>query len=166
VTARKAAAKKPAAKRAELKQDKPPKGAKLAACDAYGIDKICEQLIAGESQTDIASEIGVSIQTLIAWIAAVDHPERSARAREARTFAARTYADMAESELRAANDPFKLAKARELASHFRWKASKADPGVFGDKSTVDLNATIELKPEQIDERLAALMSKAARTKPA
>lgn len=131
------------------------KGQKLASCDAMGIEKLCEDLIAGKSQTEIAASIGVSLATLINWIAA--DPERSAHAREARTASASSFSDLATAEIRAAKNKFQLAKARELASHFRWKASKANPREFGEKIEIDQRTTVtDLTEEQLDARLAAL----------
>ena len=95
---------------------------------------------------------------LCQWIAA--NPERSARAREARVTAAATYADKAELILSDATDPFQLARARELASHYRWRASKASPKEFGDKIEIEQNTTVrDLTDEAIDVRLAALDAK-------
>lgn len=140
------------------KQEKAEYGEKLAACDAMGIDGLCEKLIAGESQTAIARGLGVSLATLINWIAAT--PERSARAREARITSASSYADKAEQILSEATDALSLAKARELASHYRWKASKASPREFGEKIEIEQNTTVrDLTDEAIDARLAALDAK-------
>lgn len=97
---------------------------------SVGIDLICERLIAGETQTSIAADIGVSKGLLCAWLA---EPERSARAREARILAASSYADLALAAIKDAPDPFELTRARELASHYRWQASKASPQEYGDK---------------------------------
>lgn len=104
--------------------------------DAKGIDWLCDKLSAGESQRAISAELGIGIATLGRWIAA--DPERSARAREARIVAARAFDEMAEQVLTDAEDAFGLAKARELASHYRWKASKANPREYGDKVTQEL----------------------------
>ena len=124
--------------------------------DALGVDALCDRLCAGESQTAIAQSLGVGVATLSRWIAA--DPERSARVREARIAAARTFDEMAEAELRAAIDPFSLAKARELASHYRWKASKSNPREYGDKLEIDQKTTLtDLTEEQIDARLARLI---------
>jgi hypothetical protein len=137
--------------------EKPKKGEKLAALDALGIDALCELLLIGTSQTEIASQSGVSLGTLINWIAA--DPERSARAREARIAASRSFDEMAEQELRSASDPFTLAKARELASHYRWKASKANPKEYGDKVEIEQRTTVtDLTEEQLDAKLAKLLA--------
>lgn len=125
--------------------------------DALGVDALCDRLCAGESQTAIAESLGVGIATLSRWIAA--DPERSARVREARIAAARTFDEMAEAELRAAADPFALAKARELASHYRWKASKSNPREYGEKIEIDQKTTLtDLTEDQINARLARLIN--------
>jgi len=114
---------------------------------------VCERLIAGDSQSQIAAEVGVSIALLSTWLGS--DPERSARAREARIAAARQFDEKAEFELRAASDPFTLAKARELAQHYRWKASKASPKEYGDKIEIDQKTTlVDLTDEQLDARIA------------
>ena len=133
------------------------KGDKAASIDKFGIDAVCDRLMAGESQSAIADEIGVGLATLIRWLAA--DMERSARAREARIAAARCFEERAESELRQAADPFGLAKARELAQHYRWKASKANPREYGDKIEIDQKTTFtDLTEEQLDAKLAQLLA--------
>ena len=137
------------------------KGDATSSLNAYGIDKVCEHLMAGESQSHIAEQIGVGLASLIRWIAA--DVERSARAREARIAAARQFDEKAEAELRAASDPFTLAKARELAQHYRWKASKASPKEYGDKIEIDQKTTlVDLTDEQLDARLAQLLEQSGK----
>jgi len=127
------------------------------AIDALGVDDLCDRLCSGESQRSIAESLGIGIATLSRWIAS--EPERSARVREARIAAARTFDEMAEAELRTAADPFQLAKARELASHYRWKASKSNPREYGDKLEIDQKTTLtDLTEEQINARLARLIN--------
>lgn len=133
------------------------KGDQLRKCDDFGIDQVAERLMGGETQTSVAAEIGVSQATLINWLAT--DPERSARAREARIAAARTFDDMAEQVLKDAADTFGLAKARELASHYRWKASKANPREYGEKIEIDQKTTLtDLTEDQLDAKLAKLLA--------
>jgi hypothetical protein len=133
------------------------KGEAAAALDAFGIETVCELLMNGESQRKIAEQAGVGLASLIRWIAA--DPDRSARAREARIAAARQFDEMAETEIRQAADPFSLAKARELAQHFRWKASKVSPKEYGDKIEIDQKTTLtDLTEEQLDAKLARLLA--------
>jgi len=129
--------------------------------DAVGVDWVCDQICAGNSQTAIANTLQVGIATLSRWIAG--DLERSARVREARIAAARTFDDMAEQALMDAKDPFSLAKARELASHYRWKASKFSPREFGEKIEIDQRTTItDLTDEEINARLAQLAAEGAK----
>lgn len=129
----------------------------LSPLDALGIDEVCDRLVGGESQTAIAQSAGVHVATLCRWLAS--DPQRSARAREARLASAASFADLAAQRLEEAKDPFDLAKARELASHYRWKASKANPREFGEKIEIDQKTTItDLTEEQLDAKLARLLA--------
>ena len=131
--------------------------APVSPLDALGIEAICDRLTAGESQTAIAKSAGVHVATLCRWLAA--DPQRSACAREARLAWAASFADLAVQKLEEAADPFALAKARELASHYRWKASKANPREFGDKIEIDQKTTVtDLTEEQLDAKLARLLA--------
>lgn len=42
----------------------------------------------------------------------------------------------------------------------QWIASRINPSKWGDKSTVDVNATVKLKENEVDERLKTLLNKA------
>ena len=128
--------------------------------DAIGIEWVCDQICACNTQTAIANTLQVGIATLCRWIAS--DLERSARVREARIAAARTFDDMAEQALMDAKDPFGLAKARELASHYRWKASKFSPREFGEKIEIENRTTItDLTDDQLNARLAELTAAGA-----
>ena len=101
--------------------------------EAFGIEAICERLSNGVTMTAIAEEIGVTVGKLSQWIASDE--EHSARAREARIHAARIWDEKALSVVEQALDPFELARAKELAHHYRWRASKTAPKEYGDKVT-------------------------------
>ena len=136
---------------------KTPKGAKLGALDAKGIDAVCESITDGNSLTKIATEAGVSIGTLLNWLAA--DPERSARAREARALAGRLWDEKAERSIEEATDPFTLARAKELAHHYRWRASKIAGKEYGDAMTLKGDAEHPLRVKSADlsdEQLLAL----------
>jgi len=96
-----------------------------------GIDAICDKLCEGETLTAIAKEIGVAVSGLVNWIE--KDQERAVRAREARTMSARLWDEKAEAVLTKSKDQFELAKARELASHYRWRAKAVAPRDYGDK---------------------------------
>lgn len=116
------------------KQSKIPKGSAAAKLDVYGIDAFCDAVLEGRTMTAIASEVGVSIGTLITWLAA--DPDRSACAREARIRTARLWDDKAEQGIADAADPFELSRAKELAHHYRWRAAKIAPREYGDKLAI------------------------------
>jgi hypothetical protein len=101
------------------------------------IAEVCRKIADGDSLTAIALSEGISVGSLSEWLEAT--PERSARAREARALSARTWDDKAETVIDEAGDPFELAKAKELAHHYRWRASKIAPREYGDKVAIGGN---------------------------
>lgn len=136
-----------------------PKADAREKLDKYGIDAVCDWISGGESMTTIAGKAGVSIGSMLTWLNA--DPERSARAKEARIGTAKYWDEKAEVGIAEASDPFELSKAKELAHHYRWRASKIAPKDYGDK--LELAGEIgvnRLTDEQVDARLAALLAKA------
>lgn len=105
------------------------------AIDEFGIEQICEELASCKTMTSIAEQIGVSKGSLIAWVSA--EADRSARVKDARNLAAIYWEEKAEAVVRDAPDEFELKKARELAQHYRWRASKIAPRDYGDKLEVN-----------------------------
>ena len=103
--------------------------------DALGIGWVCERIVERKSMTDISVEAGVGIATFIAWIDG--DPERSARAREARERTAMMWDEQATREIEMATDALSLAKAKELAHHYRWRASKIAPRSYGERVEVN-----------------------------
>lgn len=130
VAANKAAG-KAAPARAKVQTKKQPTIAERI--DAFGIEAVCERLANGVTMTAIAEEIGVTVGKLSQWIASDE--EHSARAREARIHAARIWDEKALSVIEQALEPFELQRAKELAHHYRWRASKTAPKEYGDKVT-------------------------------
>lgn len=116
---------------AEKKLTRPP--VSKNKCEAFGLETICSELTSGESLTGVAFKIGVHVSTLLNWIE--EDSQRAARAREARQLAGRIWDEKAETVLKEAADPFELTKARELASHYRWRAKAVSPKEYGDKVT-------------------------------
>ena len=98
---------------------------------AESIEDLCARIEDGDSLTKIAGDLGARVSMLTAWIAR--DPKRSARARESRISAASAYADLALKTLQDARDPFEVQRAREIASHYRWQAARANPAGYGDK---------------------------------
>jgi transposase-like protein len=116
------------------------------------IEDICTSILNGQMIAEIAREYGVSKAHLTTWLSS--DPDRSARAREARVAATQAYEEKAFELLSDAADPFELAKARELAQHLRWRASKINPKEYGDKQSLDVNGKLDVTlfdPEQAME---------------
>ncbi len=129
------------------------------AIDAFGLDALCEAITDRKTMTAISEEIGVSIGSLLTWIEA--NPERSARVKDVRRATARIWDEQAETEIRAAEDDLGLRKAKELAHHYRWRASKISPE-YGDRQVLagDPEAPLTgVSDDQLDSRLNALLAK-------
>lgn len=126
---------------------KPPrKGDKQKALDAIGIDEICERIEADESLAIIAASLDMSKFTLQIWINA--DTSRSARVREAMSnssYACDDKALQAIKDLPPDGSPAQIAKARELASHYRWRAKMRDPARYGDKQQVEHSGSLTLE---------------------
>lgn len=133
--------------------------------DDFGLDAVCEIIADGGTMTAVAKKLEVSFGTLSNWIARDD--ERSARVTEARRTAARFWDEKAEARIDEAPDAFELARAKELAFHYRWRSSKIAPLEYGDKIDVRHSGSIalpvpldtsELSDEQREAIHAALLS--------
>lgn len=100
--------------------------------DEFGVESVCAAIADGVSLTAISENVGVSKGALLIWINADN--DRSARINEARRVTSWHWDELAEKEIRDAPPTSEgIAKARELASHFRWRASKIDIR-YGDKT--------------------------------
>ena len=123
----------------------------MSKLEAFGLDQICQLLADGVQQHAIASHVGVSPGTLSDWLRS--NPERSARARAAKSMSAALWDEKAELLISGALDPFELAKAKELAHHYRWRASKIAPKDYGER--VEVEGAVTHKVESVT--LAPLM---------
>lgn len=109
------------------------------------IDKIVDLILEGKTYRAIALELKMPLSSLYSGIQS--NAEHSARVREALQFSANTFADKAEDVLYEADSTKEeIMRARELAQHYRWKASKRAPKIYGDK----LDVTQTVKNENID----------------
>ena len=118
-------------------------GQAFAVLDKSGIGAICEGITSGLSMRKVAEQIGVSPNALWRWLAA--DLARSARARAARALTAWHWDEEAEKLLSLARDGLELGKARELAHHYRWRASKIAPKEYGDRVNLDHGGSITLE---------------------
>ena len=138
----------------------PPPGTAIKLCDAYGIDKVCADIIGGTSMTAIAKSLDVSIGSFLNWLNA--DSERSARVTEARRTTAKLWDELATETIKDAPDAFELSKAKELAHHYRWRASKIAPREYGDKIAVggadDLPPIKTMSDDELAQKIALKMA--------
>jgi len=119
----------------------------------YGLteEQILERIEDGESLASIAASKGKVRSMLSKWIAADEN--RSARARTSRELAASAWDEKAESGIAEATDPFDLAKAKELAHHYRWRSSKISPAQYGDKLDMNVKGSMAVTLQSSDDAL-------------
>jgi len=126
-----------------------------------GIDRLCELILEGKSMEDICREFQIHHKSLLEWIA--KDKERAAIVKEARAQSARTFEEKAERVISDARDPFELSKAKELAHHYRWRASKIGAKEYGDKVAIggadDLPPIKTISDEQLTARIKRLQEK-------
>lgn len=95
------------------------------------LETIVEMILQGDSYKTIAQKLNIGLTKLHEFTSNTNH---SARVREALIISASTFDDKAEQVLLDAKlDMVEIQRARELAQHYRWKASKRAPRVYGDK---------------------------------
>lgn len=110
------------------------------------IDAICEDIISGLSYRAIAAKYGTNYTAVFKFVSDENH---SARVTHARLLSGDIYADKAEQVLIEADGTMtEVTRAKELASHYRWKASKVNPKTFGDK--VDVTSAGKALPTSIN----------------
>lgn len=113
------------------------------------LERLCEAIIEGRMIRELALEWGVTESRIRYWVAG--DPARTARVTAARRISAATYDEKAEQVLMDAKDDLELKKAKELAHHYRWKASKIDPGGYGEK--IEHSGTLDVRTAS-EEQLA------------
>lgn len=134
---------------------KPPSTAEIL--DRYGLDAILDEIERGKFMPAIAAEIGVPRRTMVDWINR-DETRRLA-VEAAQLEAGNAYAAKAEAVLtNLPDDPSTgaIAKARELASQYRWMAKMMNRAVYGDQAKVEVvTPASELSDEQLAKEIAA-----------
>lgn len=120
----------------------------------HALDLVVERLLVPMMMSEIAMELGVSPSRLTRWCAA--DSQRLARVREARRLSALLWVEKAEKVIAEATDDLSLKKARELAHHYRWKASKINVEDFGDKVEHTVQDVRTASTKQLAGELQAL----------
>jgi len=95
-------------------------------------DDLIARIAVGERLADIAASHNVTRWAVIQHL--YGNPHRSARARDAQAMACLLWDQLAEDVIRnAPADPIEIQRARELAQHYRWRASRLAPALYGDR---------------------------------
>lgn len=121
----------------------------------YGIDQICQDIGDLLTMSQIAYKVRVGVGRLSEWID-ID-PERCALVRAARSRTAVPWDEYAMTKIEAATDALELGKAREIATHVRWRTGKIRPQDYGEKVQVTHTGQIEhrlVSDDEINRRLA------------
>ncbi len=127
--------------------------------EMLGIEALCDEIISGKTMRKVARELDVDIAVLSKWVDA--DPQRKRLMFEARVRSAQAADELAEEVLE--NESIDPMRARELAQHYRWRASKVNPRDYGDKLQVDSTHTLRnLTDAQIDARQEALNKRIAQ----
>lgn len=99
------------------------------------LDEILDLFAEGHPFRVVAKKMNVSTRTLNKFLSL---PENINEYRSVMQESSDSYASMAEETLlNAKGDKFELQRARELAHHYRWMASKRNPKKYGEKLDVD-----------------------------
>lgn len=99
-------------------------------------DEVIEMIREAKTYEEIQKKFGVHPKYLSDFIV---NSEYSARVRDAQKESAETIAAKAEKvllELEKGCDTAEIARARELAHHYRWLAAKKNPQRFGDSTKI------------------------------
>lgn len=102
-----------------------------------GIDEICSLIEKDMTYEKIALKIGVSETSLNRWLK--ETQDRFARAKESRIKSANACDDLAMQILEGIPDDgsrAQIARAREIAQHYRWRAKVRNPMEYGDRHIV------------------------------
>lgn len=99
------------------------------------LDEILDLFADGETFRAVAKKVGVSTRTLNKFLTRKDNVEQYYAVLQE---SSDSYASMAEEALRnSPADKIEIQRARELAHHYRWMASKRNPKRYGDRLDVD-----------------------------
>lgn len=140
-------------------------GSAIAKLNALGIDAICHMITNGQTLQEIAREADVALASLLTWLER--DPNNSARAKEARRITAWHWDEQAVTEIRnASSEPAEIARAREIAFHYRWRAGKLNQAVYGEKSEQKISGEIvHTTPDQRRQKIEQLEKRLGRVPP-
>jgi transposase-like protein len=102
-------------------------------------EALIDRIASGDSVAKIARELGVSRQALHQWLtnnAGDDY-------QEAQVLSADGLMDKAEDAI--LDENLDIARARELANHYRHVAKARAPGRYGDQSNIKISGKVTLE---------------------
>lgn len=106
-------------------------GNPYAFLSGLGIDAITEEICRGRNIVDVAETLNIGIGVLLNWM---EHEGYMQKVEDASKFSSEGYLSEAARLLRQAKTDFDLKKAKEIANHGRFMASKLDKGRYGQDS--------------------------------
>jgi len=99
------------------------------------LDEILDLFADGVPYREVAKKMGVSTRTLHKFLSI---PENNIEYQSVLQESSDSYASKAEEVLlNSPPDKIEIQRARELAQHYRWMASKRNPRKYGDKLDID-----------------------------
>jgi len=110
-------------------------------------DDVIEMIVEAKSYNDIKKRYEVSHDAIARFISTSEY---SARCREAQKKSADIITDKAErvlKNLKKGCDNAEIARARELAHHYRWLAAKKNPHAYSEKLQTENNTTVKLEQD-------------------
>ena len=135
--------------------------------EAFGFERILDLIEDGETRRDIAAMIGVSRRVFGRWIDA-DEDRRRAVTQAFEDSAATDDAKALQVllDLPPNATAGQIAQARELASHYRWRAKIRNQKVYGEKQEVTVvKPASALSDADLDAEIQRLLSKASPAEP-
>lgn len=96
--------------------------------NSIGIEALLDEIRKGHNIVDIAESLDISIGILLNWIENEQHTQEIEKAFQ---FSAEGYLSEAGKQLRNAKTDFELKRAKEIAAHGRFMASKMDRNKYG-----------------------------------
>lgn len=96
--------------------------------NSIGIEAILDEIRKGHNIVEIAESLDISIGILLNWI---DNEGHTQRIENAFQFSAEGYLAQAAKQLKEARNDFELKRAKEIATHGRFMASKLDRNKYG-----------------------------------
>jgi predicted transcriptional regulator len=151
----------PRAASPDAKATRRPTAELTATIEAFGLEAILDLVEDGKTHVEIAEEVGVDRRTLRRWLDDDDARRRAVQ---------RAFEDSAAEDdrraLRVISDldkdatPALIARAREMASHYRWRAKARNQKVYGDKQELTVkDAPSTMSDEDLDAEIAKRTAK-------